>query len=69
MKISSESYVNSFGSICPNCQSRDIVADIFEAEGNYRNVQCDDCDASWIETYEMTGYENLADTYGEEINE
>lgn len=48
--------------ICPNCRSRDIESksDI-QSDGNTstQGVECLDCGSTWVEIYNLSGYENL----------
>lgn len=69
MLISSESYVNSFGAVCPNCKSHDVITGFFDDRDNYRDVQCNDCKVSWVETFQLTGFINLVDADGDDIED
>jgi transposase-like protein len=61
MPQTNEEFVQSCGNKCPSCQSENISAEDFEPEGAHawRPVSCDDCGASWNETYSLTGYSEL----------
>lgn len=56
-------YVKHKGAICPVCRSRDITRDAIEVDENhcYQLVSClnPDCEASWSECYELSGYDKL----------
>ncbi|MBI9082689.1 MAG: hypothetical protein JEZ11_03770 [Desulfobacterales bacterium] len=57
-------YVNSRGTICPNCGGSDCVTtDELSLEDGSSNVfgnsSCCDCEATWTELYQLMGFENL----------
>ena len=44
---------------CPICGSSDIVGDEIQAEGDshYQTINCQSCDASWVDVYTLTDIE------------
>ncbi len=62
MTISSEEYLVYEGSVCPVCMSRNIEGqeDIEQAGTEaWQGITCNDCHATWSDTYELIGYDNL----------
>lgn len=55
-------YVALGGVRCPFCGSSEICGASFEADagGATQEVGCNDCDASWLDTHTLTGYEKLS---------
>ena len=52
---------NLEGSACPNCCSEDIIGhtpNVLDSEIT-RPIECEDCGATWDETFSLTGYDNL----------
>jgi hypothetical protein len=50
------------GACCPNCGSEAINGGEFNPEGcsaAFRNIDCEDCGATWIECLKVCGYDNL----------
>lgn len=48
--------------VCPNCRSRDIESksDIqSDGDTSTQSVECLDCGSTWVEIYNLSGYENL----------
>ncbi|UJJ60606.1 hypothetical protein [Rhodanobacter denitrificans] len=54
-------YATDRGAHCPCCGSTDITGDGVEVESGRatQEVYCNECDASWVDTYTLTGYVNL----------
>ena len=52
-----QTYIKNGGNNCPHCGSEDISGLGFEADGTYawRECECNDCEKSWTENFEMTG--------------
>lgn len=59
--VSQRKYVKSKGVICPHCKKTNISADSPEIDGDivWVNVSCANCEATWTDIYELTGYDNL----------
>lgn len=58
--MSQNDYTNlHFGSRCPVCQSDEIHAEAFDAEGSqaFRDVSCARCNAIWQEKFNLVGYD------------
>lgn len=56
-----EQYVSEGGARCPNCRSQDLEGgsvDILDGAA-CQQVGCNDCDATWIDTYRLDKYEEL----------
>lgn len=52
-------YLESGGSICPSCGSKDIEGGKSEFDADYctLEVDCRDCDYGWFDIYKLTGIE------------
>ena len=52
-----EEYLKSF-SKCPSCNSEQIEGQSFDCDGSavHQEVVCNDCEASWIDSYELHSY-------------
>ena len=62
MSLSQERYVETFGLECPNCGSTEVYGWDLEDYGTSsanRPCNCGECNAEWVETYELTGYDSL----------
>lgn len=62
MRLTSEGYVATGGSLCPNCQSSDIEGTgrlSYDGDWQTNEIQCLDCGAYWDDLYTLDGYENL----------
>lgn len=59
--LTPEAYVRTHGSKCPACHSDQIVGHSVDFDMGYvmQRVGCEDCNAEWWDTYELTGYEDL----------
>lgn len=44
---------------CPICGSSAIVGDEIQADGSkhYQTIECNDCDASWVDVYTLSDIE------------
>lgn len=60
--LSPADYVNADGTVCPQCESKDLTATA-EAEPSGVNmftpIKCDSCGASWTDVYTLSGFENF----------
>ncbi len=56
-------YAQRNAAICPVCRGRDITGDSVDIDGRqaFQKVTCNnpDCEASWVDCYELSGYDNL----------
>ncbi len=56
-------YAQRNAAICPVCRGRDITGDSVDISGRqaFQAVTCNnpDCEASWTDCYELSGYDNL----------
>ncbi len=56
-------YAQCNGAICPVCRGRDMTGDSVDIDGRqaFQQVTCNnpDCEASWTDCYELSGYDNL----------
>jgi len=52
-----ESYIDSNGSRCVYCKSKNIEGGDTEFDGSkiFQNCRCNACDKEWTETYSLTG--------------
>src|ERR1035437_3576739 len=50
-------YLAAGGNQCPFCQSKDVSAGSFEADGKsaFNEVSCGACGESWLDVYALTG--------------
>ena len=55
-----QKYLESGGSKCPNCDSTSITGcgPVEMDDGAWQNVECEDCGATWTDTYTLTGIMN-----------
>ena len=61
--LSQERYVDACGDACPNCGSANQSADPeWNADAGVvsRKVWCNKCDSSWVEFFNLAGYDSLA---------
>ena len=58
--MSNKDYVEGEGK-CPVCKSTQIEGDSIDIEGKhaYQSVGCNNCGASWVDEYALTGYAEL----------
>lgn len=56
--ISQEEYVKIDGMICPECESEDLKWSPIRigSGGISQRVHCQNCDSSWYDEYELSGY-------------
>lgn len=56
--LSDAEYVEKGGCTCPFCGSDDIEGGPFNADAGYatQEVSCNECDRSWEDQYNLTGY-------------
>lgn len=70
MPASSDEYAETGGLKCPVCGSDNIQGDC-QADCDGPNAtseaDCPDCGATWTDNYHISGYTNLKDKHGEEI--
>lgn len=59
MALTNEEYVLKGGGECPHCGSGDITGDSIEIDGvqAHQQVSCGECDAVWVDTYNLVSYE------------
>lgn len=62
LPLTDERYVAKGGSICPFCGSTEIEGDGVEIDGPTatQEVSCGSCEATWFDTYALTGYFTVA---------
>ena len=61
-RLSQAGFVANEGRRCPMCLSVEVrCAGTFEATGNVaeREAECNDCGATWVDVYHLTGYDAL----------
>lgn len=60
-KLTSSEYVEAGGAICPVCESNDIEGGPVEIDIGVAQQYCTclNCDASWRDLYDLTGYDDL----------
>ena len=56
--MTDKQYRDSGGCQCPFCRGTDVVGGHVEVDagGATQEVSCNDCDRSWIDCYNLTGY-------------
>jgi len=54
-------YITDGGSRCPSCGSIELDPGEKDSDSNYvrQHIECNDCDASWIDVYTLTGIDKL----------
>jgi len=59
--MDSLNYAANGGTRCPVCGSKHLTSGQaqFDAGIAWANTSCDDCHASWVDEYALTGYSNL----------
>ena len=60
--MSQKKFLDGLGDDCPNCGGHDILADPeWNADSGVvsRKVWCQSCPATWVEYYNLAGYDNL----------
>lgn len=59
--MTSEEYINLLGVCCPVCKVDAVQGhDMDTCEGMiYQNVTCNNCEASWVDHYQLMGYGEL----------
>lgn len=57
--MNERAYLESGGSICPDCGSSNIEGGSANFDGDYcwANVFCHDCDFEWRDIYKLVGME------------
>jgi formate dehydrogenase maturation protein FdhE len=57
--LTSEEYVAKGGGCCPFCGSGDLTGRFIEVDGRTaaQPVDCNNCEAEWIDMYTLTGYQ------------
>ena len=61
-RLSPEGYAATGGTACPSCGGTDLARgryDSAHADTVTRRWACENCGASWVAVYELTGYEGL----------
>lgn len=60
--LTPDQYVQQMGLQCPHCRSAALRCAPMESDAGvaWREVQCGDCRASWVESYGLVGYAGLA---------
>jgi len=62
MLLTNEEYIQNDGNTCPNCRHKDSIemgdldAGCDEA---WNNCKCTNCNATWVDVYQLTGYCDL----------
>jgi len=59
--LTSDEYVGKLGLRCPHCHSDSISGGEVNIDAGTatQEVTCDDCDAEWLDVYNLTGYADL----------
>lgn len=59
--MTNKEYVEDEGAKCPVCKSTQIEGDAIDISGKnaYQPCGCNDCGASWMSEYVLTGYAEL----------
>ena len=60
-RMSQEIYIANKGKYCPTCFSDDIFPVSIEYEAGEKltkEIQCDACEHTWIELYDLVGYKS-----------
>jgi len=62
--INNYNYIKTSGQQCPVCELYKVTAlDHVETENGsaWQKIQCNSCKSTWLDTYKLTGYDNLID--------
>ena len=61
--ITPKEYIEFGSNICPSCGSSDIEGGLVEVDsgGAWQDVSCPTCEATWTDTYALTGYSELTE--------
>lgn len=59
--LSSSQYARKGGIVCPNCEDDGIRGGAYHGDAGdvWQEVACPACQASWLDTYRLTGYVDL----------
>ena len=59
--VTQAAYIRGGGGLCPVCRSSDITGYSIEVDagGASQEITCEECGASWSDTYKLTGYTDL----------
>jgi len=60
--MSQKKFLAGLGDECPSCGGQYIQGDVeWNADAGVvsRKVNCNDCEAEWVEFYNLAGYDNL----------
>lgn len=59
--MSDREYVRSSGTKCPVCRSTQISGEQLEVDAGtaWQPMKCSDCHATWNDTYQLVGYNEL----------
>ena len=61
MSLTSKEYASRLGLYCPVCQGCEVNAGKIEVDDSMatQSCWCLECEATWVDQYELTGYEDL----------
>ena len=59
--MTSKEYLKSGAMFCPVCRSKNIDGGSLNADclSVWNEITCNDCGATWLDVYELKGYEQL----------
>ena len=65
--LTDKEYLAKSGTICPVCKGDNIEGSSIEVSCNYafQEITCNDCYSSWVDHYELMGYDELTIGDGE----
>jgi len=63
LPMSQRRYRRTKGARCPFCGGDDVEGGPFTAEAGtaFQELSCNDCDHTWADLYELTGYEDTTE--------
>jgi hypothetical protein len=69
--LTNKQYLKAKGRKCPNCHSTEIEGQEVNVEAGtaFQEMGCNECNASWMDTYVLTGYTNLGVSEEDEEDE
>jgi len=67
--MTEEEYAKKDGMVCPVCHSRNISSDAIQTSDSEltADVSCLDCEATWTDSYKLSGYSNLTVMFSKPI--
>ena len=70
--LTQEQYLARAGLVCPLCRSGSVKGEdnvSVASSGAWQKISCRKCKATWIDQYELTGFEGLEDNLGTSVPE